>query len=46
MSYKAHKEIYDTLSGPLKRMQIDYLERASASCYKEKHMADDVPNEE
>ena len=46
MSYMAHKEIYDTLSGPLKRMQIDYLERASASCYKEKHMADDVPNEE
>lgn len=38
--------VFDTLSEPLKRMQVEYLNKVQASCYKEKHMSDDAPNEE
>ena len=43
-SYKVHVDLYDKLSVPLKRMQVDYLSTVSEQCYKEKHMADDLPN--
>jgi hypothetical protein len=42
----AHNSLYDMLSEPLKKMQVAYLNKVADSCYKEKHMADDVPNEE
>ena len=45
-SYKKHMALFDKLSGPLKQMQVEYLEKVSSTCYKEKHMADDVPNSE
>ena len=43
-SYKVHVDLYDKLSVPLKRMQVDYVSTISEQCYKEKHMADDLPN--
>ena len=45
-SYDAHMDLFKRLSNPLKLMQADYLKAVSEQCYKEKHMADDVPNEE
>ena len=46
MVYRLKNELFDTLSEPLKKAQADYLSKASKFCFKEKHLADDVPNEE
>ena len=44
--YRLKNELFDTLSEPLKKAQADYLAKANKFCFKEKHMADDVPNQE
>lgn len=41
-----YEAIFDMLGAPLKRMEIDYAKKVEASCYKDKHMSDDAPNEE
>ena len=46
ISYEKHAELYVMLSEPLKAMQVEYFDKVSSQCYKEKHMADDVPNPE
>ena len=46
MSNVAHNALFDKLSEPMKTMQREYLNKVSSTCYKDKHMADDVPNEQ
>ena len=46
LSIKKHDAVFEMLSEPLKRMQVDYLKKVSSQCYKDKHMSEDAPNEE
>ena len=46
VSYEVHMDLMNRLSNPLKLMQVEYLSAVSEQCYKEKHLADDLPNEE
>ena len=45
-SARLNNQIYETLSEPLKAMQVDYLNKVDAQCYKEKHLSDAMPNAE
>ncbi len=36
----------DRMSGPLKKMQVEYLTQATNNCYKEQHLSDSFTNYE
>ena len=46
ISQEKHEAIFNTLSGPLKKMQAAYLLDVSKNCYPDKYMDDAVPNAE
>lgn len=46
VAYKTHMALYDALSEPLKKMQVEYLTKVAKTCYKDKHMSEDSPNAE
>jgi hypothetical protein len=37
-------DFFDSLSVPLKKMQIEYLEKSISNCYQERHLSDTFTN--